>query len=75
MDKDKALVDLMAVYQKEMREFVEYHKNGKYKNLTQNPKYQEVKQLFDSINVLRKELNWPLLSLEKEVEYYANIIY
>ncbi|WFD09961.1 hypothetical protein [Tepidibacter hydrothermalis] len=50
--------------------FVEEHKSGKYKKLSDNPYYDEIKALIDSMNILRKYLGWETIKLKDEVKFY-----
>ncbi len=47
--------------------FLEEHKTGKYKKLSENPFYEEVKAYIDSMNILRKCLGWVTIKLSEEV--------
>ncbi len=49
--------------------FVKEHKKGKYKKLSDNPYYAELKALIDSMNILRKYLGWENLKLSDEVKW------
>lgn len=48
--------------------FVDEQKTGKYKKLSDNPYYEAVKALTDSMNILRKYLGWDLIKLSDEVK-------
>lgn len=50
--------------------FLEEHRTGNYKKLSDNPYYDEVKALIDAMNVLRKYLGWETIKLKDEVEFY-----
>lgn len=50
--------------------FMEEQRTGKYKKLSDNPYYEEVKALIDAMNVLRKYLGWETIKLKDEVEFY-----
>ncbi len=49
--------------------FLEEHKTGKYKKLSENPFYEEVKAYIDSMNILRKCLGWETIKLSEEVRF------
>jgi len=49
--------------------FVKEHKKGKYKKLSDNPYYGELKALIDAMNILRKYLGWENLKLSDEVKW------
>lgn len=49
--------------------FVREHRTGKYGKLSDNPYFEEVKALVDSMNVLRKYLGWEIITLKQEVQY------
>lgn len=50
--------------------FIEEHRSGKYKKLSENPYYEEVKALIYAMNILRKYLGWETIKLKNEVEFY-----
>jgi len=52
--------------------FVEEHKKGKYKKLSDNPYYDELKSLIDAMNILRKYLGWNSIKLSEELMYALN---
>ena len=42
---------------------------GKYKKLSDNPMYGEVKAIIDAMNILRKYLGWETIKLSEEVQW------
>jgi len=50
--------------------FIEEHRKGNYKKLSDNPYYDEIKALIDSMNILRKYLGWDPIRLKDEVNFY-----
>lgn len=49
--------------------YIEEHQKGKYKKLSDNPYYDEVKALIDAMNILRKYLGWDSIKLSEEVSW------
>jgi hypothetical protein len=49
--------------------FIEEHKKGQYKKLSDNPYYDEIKALIDAMNILRKYLGWDSIKLSEEVKW------
>lgn len=49
--------------------FIEEHKKGNYKKLSDNPYYEEIKALIDAMNILRKYLGWDSIKLSDEVKW------
>ena len=49
--------------------FIEEHKKGQYKKLSDNPYYEEIKALIDAMNILRKYLSWDSIKLSDEVKW------
>jgi len=49
--------------------FIEEHKKGQYKKLSDNPYYEEIKALIDAMNILRKYLGWDSIKLSDEVKW------
>ena len=47
--------------------FIEEHRKGQYKKLSDNPYYGEVKALIDAMNILRKYLGRDSIKLSEEV--------
>lgn len=52
--------------------FIEEQRTGKYKKFSDNPYYEEVKALIDSMNILRKYLGWETIRLKDEVEFFIS---
>jgi len=50
--------------------FIEEHRMGNYKKLTDNPYYDEIKTIIDAMNILRKYLGWETINLKEEVKFY-----
>lgn len=48
--------------------FMDEQRRGKYKKLSDNPYYREIRALIDSMNILRKYMGWETLKLSEEVE-------
>lgn len=68
---DHVLNAIMPYYELTLDQFVEEHKNGKFEKLSDNPLYDELKSLIDSMNVLRRYLNWEQIRLKDEVDFYS----
>lgn len=49
-------------------EFMDYHRTGKYKKLSDNPCYAAIKAIIDSMNILRKYLGWDSIKLSEVVK-------
>lgn len=49
--------------------FIEEHKKGQCKKLSDNPYYDEIKALIDAMNILRKYLGWDSIKLSEEVKW------
>ena len=67
---DHAINSLTPFYEVTRDWFIEEHRSGKYKKLSDNPYYEEVKALIDAMNILRKYLGWETIKLKDEVEFY-----
>ncbi len=67
---DHAINSLQPFYEVTLDQFVEEHRSGKYKKLSDNPYYEEVKALIDAMNILRKYLGWGTIKLKDEVKFY-----
>lgn len=52
--------------------FIEEHKKGNYRKLSDNPYYYELKSLIDAMNILRKYLGWGNIKLSEELMYVMN---
>lgn len=50
--------------------FIEEHQTGKYKCLSDNPYYGEIKAMIDAMNCIRKYLGWETIKLSNEVSFY-----
>ena len=48
--------------------FMEEQRTGKYKTLSDNPYFEEIKALIQAMNILRKYIGWETLKLSEEVE-------
>ena len=48
--------------------FMEEQRTGKYKTLSDNPYFEEIKALIQAMNILRKYMGWETLKLSEEVE-------
>lgn len=70
MIMDHAINSLQPFYEVTLDQFIEEHRSGKYKKLSDNIYYEEVKALIDAINILRKYLGWENIKLKDEVEFY-----
>lgn len=66
---DHVLNGMQPYYEAALDQFLEEHRSGKYKKLSDNPFYYEVKALIDSINILRKYMGWDPIRLKDEVEF------
>ena len=67
---DHAINSLRPFYEVTLDWFIEEHRSGKYKKLSDNPYYEEVKALIDAMNILRKYMGWETIKLKDEVQFY-----
>lgn len=67
---DHVLDAMQPHYEVTLDWFIEEQRTGKYKKLSDNPYYEEVKALIDSMNILRKYLGWERIRLKDEIEMY-----
>lgn len=67
---DHVLEGIREHYEIYLDNFIQEHKTGKYKKLSDNPHYWPVKTLIDSMNIIRKYLEWDTIKLSEEVERY-----
>jgi hypothetical protein len=67
---DHAINSLEPFYEVTLDQFVEEHRSGKYKKLSENPFYEELKALIDAMNILRKYLGWETIKLKDQVKFY-----
>ena len=67
---DHVLNSIEAHYEPYLWEFMDYHKTGEYKKLSDNPMYEEIKAIIDAMNCIRKYLGWETIKLSEEVKYY-----
>lgn len=67
---DHAINSLRPFYEVTLDWFIEEHRSGKYKKLSDNPYYEEVKALIDAMNILRKYMGWETIKLKDEVKFY-----
>lgn len=67
---DHAINSLEPFYEVTLDQFVEEHRSGKYKKLSENPFYEELKALIDAMNILRKYLGWEKIKLKDQVKFY-----
>lgn len=67
---DHAINSLEPFYEVTLDQFVEEHRSGKYKKLSENPFYEELKALIDAMNILRKYLGWETIKLKDAVKFY-----
>ena len=67
---DHVIDAMKPFYEVTLEEFMEYHKTGEYKKLSDNPVYKEIKALIDARNILYKYMGWPTVNLSEEVKYY-----
>lgn len=70
MKMDHAINSLRPFYEVTLDWFIQEHKSGKYKKLSDNPYYEEVKALIDAMNILRKYMGWETIKLKDEVQFY-----
>lgn len=70
MIMDHAINSLEPFYEVTLDQFVEEHRSGKYKKLSENPFYEELKALIDALNILRKYLGWETIKLKDELKFY-----
>jgi hypothetical protein len=66
---DHVLEGMQPHYDVLLEWFIEEHKKGQYKKLSDNPYYDEVKALIDAMNILRKYLGWDSIKLSEEVSW------
>lgn len=67
---DHAINSLRPFYEVTLDWFIEEHRSGKYKKLSDNPYYEEIKALIDAMNILRKYMGWETIKLKDEVQFY-----
>lgn len=67
---DHAINSLEPFYEVTRDQFIEEHRSGEYKKLSENPYYEELKALVDAINILRKYLGWENIKIKDEVSFY-----
>jgi hypothetical protein len=70
MKMDHAINSLRPFYEVTLDRFIEEHRSGKYKKLSDNPYYEEIKALIDAMNILRKYMGWETIKLKDEVQFY-----
>ena len=66
---DHVLEGMQPHYEVLLDWFIEEHRKGQYKKLSDNPYYGEVKALIDAMNILRKYLGWETIKLSEEVSW------
>ncbi len=49
---------------------MEEQRTGQYKKYSENPYFEEIKALIDSMNILRQYMGWDKIRLKDEVEFY-----
>ena len=67
---DHAINSLRPYYEVTLDWFIEEHRLGEYKKLSDNPYYEEVKALIDAMNTLIKYMGWETIKLKDEVQFY-----
>lgn len=67
---DHVLNSIRAHYEVTLDWFIEEHRTGKYKKLSDNPHYGEIKAMIDAMNCIRKYLGWERITLKQELEFY-----
>lgn len=67
---DHVLNSIASFYDVYLDEFMEYQREGKYKKLSDNPMYEEIKAIIDAMNCIRKYLGYENIKLSEEVKYY-----
>ena len=65
---DHVLEGMQAHYEVTLDWFIKDQKSGKYAKIQDNPGYEEIQALIKSMNVLRKYLEWDMISLSKELK-------
>ncbi len=65
---DHVYNSIASFYDVYLDEFMEYQREGKYKKLSDNPMYGEVRAIIDAMNILRKYLGWETIKLSEEVK-------
>ncbi|MFA9379137.1 MAG: hypothetical protein ACERKZ_20680 [Lachnotalea sp.] len=69
---DHVLNAIQPHYEASLDFFMEEQRKGYYKKFSDNPFYEEIKALIDSMNILRKYLGWETITLKREVEVYLS---
>lgn len=65
---DHVLNSIEVFYEVYLDEFIVEQKAKKYKKLSDNPYYTEIKTIIDSMNILRKYLGYDNIKLSEEVK-------
>lgn len=68
MAVDHVIEGMEPHYEVTLDWFMEEQRLGKYKKLSDNPSYKEIKALIDSMNILRKFIGWETVKLSEEVK-------
>lgn len=64
---DHVIEGMEVHYEVTLDWFMEEQKRGRYKNLSENPYFEEIKVLISAMNILRKYMGWDTLKLSEEV--------
>lgn len=67
---DHVLNAIRQYYDVYLDNFMDYQKEGKYKKLSDNPMYEELKAIIDAMNCIRKYFDYENIKLSEEVKYY-----
>lgn len=65
---DHVYEGLLVFYEVYLDEYMDYHCKNHYKNLKENPVYEELKAIIDSMNPLRKFLGYPSIRFSSVVK-------
>lgn len=69
---DHVLDGMQAHYDVYLELFCEDWRSGKYQTFNQVPYYEQLQILIKAMNVIRKYLDYPLLRLKNEVDFFLS---
>jgi|GEM_PF-1287148 len=64
---DHVLEKIRSFYEIYLEDFLDEQQNGKYKKLSENPYYEELKALIASMNPLREFLGYEKINVVEEL--------
>lgn len=70
MTIDHVLESIRPHYEVTLECFIEEHKKGDYKKLSDNPCYGELKTIINAMNCIKDYLGWERIRLKDEVSFY-----